>query len=157
MKKFPHRQRGITMVESLVALVVLSVGLLGIAGLYVTSLRTGRTAMLRTQAVSLVSDMGDRIRANGRAQAAYDLASYGGAPAEHDCVVNANCSAAELAEDDLARWIARVDATMPGPVANVEYFGVAGQPDRYRITLSWQEASESFSYQANALLIPAVP
>ena len=47
-------QRGITMVESLVALVVLSIGLLGIASLYVTSLRTGRTALIRTQAVSLV-------------------------------------------------------------------------------------------------------
>ncbi|MGE0581484.1 MAG: type IV pilus modification protein PilV [Steroidobacteraceae bacterium] len=153
------RQRGFTMVESLVALVVLSVGLLGIAGLYVTSLRTGRTAMIRTQAVNLVSDMGDRIRANGRGRAAYATATYSGGPVEHDCVVNANCSGAELAEDDLARWIASVDATLPGPVATVEFTPAAatGLPDQFQISLTWQEARESFSYQTSTFLIPVTP
>ena len=64
----PRRNiRGITMVESLVALVVTSVGMLGIAGLYVTGIKAGRSALLRTQAVNLASDMADRIRANRRA------------------------------------------------------------------------------------------
>ncbi len=157
----PHRtrQRGFTMVESLVALVVLSVGLLGIAGLYVTSLRTGRTALIRTQAVNLVSDMGDRIRANGRARGAYATAVYSGGPVEHDCVVNANCTAAELAEDDLARWITSVDATLPSPVATVAYTAAAatGLPDQFQISLTWQEASEAFSYQTSTFLIPVTP
>ena len=56
-----RRERGITMVESLVALVILSVGMLGIAGLYVTGIKAGRSALLRTQAVNLASDMADRI------------------------------------------------------------------------------------------------
>ena len=57
-------QRGFSLIEVLVALVVLSIGMLGIAALYVDSLRSGRTAIHRTQAVILVSDMAERIRAN---------------------------------------------------------------------------------------------
>jgi type IV pilus assembly protein PilV len=152
-------QRGFTMVESLVALVVLSVGLLGIAGLYVTSLRTGRTAMIRTQAVNLVSDMGDRIRANGLARGAYDTAVYSGGPAERYCVVTANCTAAQLAEDDLSRWITSVDAALPGPVATVAFTpaAAAGLPDQYQISLTWQEANESYSYQTSTFLVPVTP
>ena len=156
----PQAQRGITMVESIVALVVLSIGLLGIAGMYVMSLQTGRTAMLRTQAVNLVSDLGDRIRANGRAGNAYDLATYGGAPAEHDCVVTANCTAAELAEDDLARWLQNVDDALPtGVDAQVVFTPAAavGLPEQYRIDLSWREASEDFSYGSSTFLIAAAP
>ena len=153
------RQRGITMVESLVALVVLAVGLLGIASLYVTSLQTGRTALIRTQAVNLVSDMGDRIRANGLARAAYDTDTYGGAPGVQNCVVTANCAAATLAQDDLARWIAAVQATLPSPVATVTFIpaAAAGRPDQYQINVQWQETAEQFNYQASTFLIPVQP
>jgi type IV pilus assembly protein PilV len=43
------RQQGFTMVEVLVALVVLAIGLLGIAALYLNSLQAGRTAIYRTR------------------------------------------------------------------------------------------------------------
>lgn len=56
--------RGMSLVEVLVALVVLSVGLLGIAQLLVYGMRTSHAALLRTQAVNLVADMAERIRAN---------------------------------------------------------------------------------------------
>ena len=155
-------QRGLSMVESLVALVVLSIGLLGIASLYVTSLRTGRTALIRTQAVSLVSDLGDRIRANSRANttapAAYDLATYGGAPVTHGCVSASNCSADQLAEDDLSHWLDNVNASLPGPVAQVVVTrGGPGLPDQYDIQLTWQEASENFNYRASTFVIAATP
>jgi len=153
------RQRGITMVESLVALVVLAVGLLGIASLYVTSLQTGRTALIRTQAVNLVSDMGDRIRANGLAGDAYDTDEYAGAPAVQNCVVTSNCNAATLAQDDLARWIEAVEATLPSPVATVTFIAAAaaGRPDQYQINVQWQETTEQFNYQASTFLVPVQP
>ena len=56
--------KGFTLVEVLVALVVMSVGMLGIAALYLEGLRAGRTALYRTTAVNLAADMADRIRAN---------------------------------------------------------------------------------------------
>ena len=97
-----HRQRGISMVESLVALVVIAVGMLGIAGLYLSSLQASRSAKLRSHAVELASSIADRIRANREAAAAYATDTYGGAPAEHDCET-ARCTPDELAEDDLAQ------------------------------------------------------
>ena len=71
------RTGGFSIVEALVALVVLSVGMLGIAALYVESLRAGRSAVYHTQAVNLAADMADRIRANRMAgAAAWALAAF---------------------------------------------------------------------------------
>ncbi len=165
------RERGVTMVESLVALVVLSIGLLGIAGLFVESLRSSRTALLRTHAVNLAGDIADRILANGNARDAYDTATYAGAPALRGCAptaadVGINCSIAELAEDDLARWQAAVSDALPAPAdpataAVVDYTGAAnpGRPDRYRITIAWQEPgiNEPYSYSTELVMMPRPP
>lgn len=150
---------GMGLIEVLVALLVLSIGMLGVALIFVTDLRSSRTALLRTQAVNLVSDMADRIRANLGARAAYAMASYGGAPTEQGCASTAapgsgnNCSVAQLAQDDLARWQSAVRIALPATPAgvreaDVEYF--AGIPDRYLVTVTWQEPSEPqpFSHQA---------
>ncbi len=57
-------QRGVTMLEILIAVMVLSVGLLGVAGLQTTNLRNSQSAHQRTMAVLLASGMAERIRAN---------------------------------------------------------------------------------------------
>ena len=138
-------QRGVTMVEALVALVIISIGMLGIAGLYVSGIKAGRSALLRTQAVNLASDMADRIRANRRAQAAYDIDAYAGDPVEQGCVGDA-CTPAELAEDDLSRWKAAVEASLPGrPLATVDVQFTdqpGGDADRYAVSVTWHEAGE---------------
>lgn len=140
-----RKQSGITMIEALVALVILSVGMLGIAGLYVSGVKAGRSALLRTQAVNLASDMADRIRANRRATDAYDMETYGGEPEDQGCINDA-CTADELAEDDLFRWKAAVEATLPGrPLPEVDVELLAEDPletDRYLVTVSWHEAGE---------------
>jgi type IV pilus assembly protein PilV len=162
------RLAGFSLVESLVALLVLSIGLLGIAGLFVESVRNSRTALLRTQAINLVGDMADRIRANATARAAYDIDNYGGEPAERNCApgpvdAGGNCSMTALAEDDLARWVAAVRAALPAlgdepPLAEVQYFApaAAGAPERYLITVSWLEPGEDepFSYRSDVLIVP---
>src|SRR5690606_4205963 len=80
MTMLPRRMHGFTLVESLVSLVVLSVGMIGIAALYTQGLGAGRTAQYRSLAVNLVADMADRIRANRLA-----LGAYAGAAADNDC------------------------------------------------------------------------
>lgn len=59
-----HSMRGMTLVEVLVSLVVISVGLLGVVALQAVSLRNGQTSYLRTQATVLADDIIDRMRAN---------------------------------------------------------------------------------------------
>jgi type IV pilus assembly protein PilV len=147
-----RRQRGLTMVESLVALVVLSTGMLGIASLYVASLRAERNALVRTQAVYLVSDMVDRIRANAVARSAYDSGSYAGGPADKGCVTKNNCSTTALAEDDLHHWI-EAAKKLPGyRKAEVTFTAAAsaGQPDDYRVRVEWMEAGDAAATGANA-------
>ncbi len=70
-----RRNGGFTLVEAMVALIVLSVGLLGIAALYVETLRANRTSLHRTEAVNLATDIADRMRSNRLPADAYACAS----------------------------------------------------------------------------------
>lgn len=135
----PRRQRGFNLVEVLVALVILAVGLLGIAALYLDSLRTGRTAIYRTQAINLAADMGDRIRSNRTAGTGYELGFDDDAPATvANCESTAGCSADQMAQNDLARWRALAELLLPEGESQIEV--TAGTPSVYVISLRWTEA-----------------
>lgn len=139
----PAAARGVTMIEALVALVLLSVGMLGIATLYLTTLHAARSAISRMQAVNLVTDLADRIRANRTAGAA-----YAGAAANNNCIGSAlgavTCTPAQMAANDLFQWQAMVTANgilTGAPVSLVTF--VAGAPNTYTISLTWTEAREA--------------
>ena len=66
------RDRGFTLVESLIALLLLSVGMLGAGGMLVSGLRAHADALRQVAATNLARDMADRIRANPRGRADYD-------------------------------------------------------------------------------------
>jgi type IV pilus assembly protein PilV len=135
------RQRGITIVESLVALVVLSVGMLGIASLYITSLKANRSALVRTQAVNLAADIADRIRANRGGKADYETSGYEGGPEGQDCST-ASCTPSQIAENDLSLWEANITKYLPnGATGTVAFAPQASstQPNTYTITVEWPE------------------
>ena len=68
-------KRGFTLLEVLIALLIFSLGLMGLAGLLTTSVKTNHSAYLRTQAIFLAQSMADRMRANplGLWHAKYNL------------------------------------------------------------------------------------
>jgi type IV pilus assembly protein PilV len=138
-------QSGFTMVEVLVALVVLAIGLLGIAALYLNSLQAGRTAIYRTEAVTLASDLADPIRMNRTAEAAYN-ATYGTATtAVGACATTAGCTDAQLATTDLADWKAAIAQRLPdgeGEVTVTAPTGV-GEPATYVVSIRWSEVGEA--------------
>jgi type IV pilus assembly protein PilV len=134
LNRFASRQRGFTLVESLVAMVVISVGMLGIAAMYVEGLRASRTSVYRTIAIELASDLADRIRANATA-----LGAYAGAGANNNCVNGgADCTPAQLAADDLFWWNAGVQTRLPGGATVVNFVNGA-ITDTYTIVISWSE------------------
>lgn len=150
MKTHPS-QAGFGIVEVMVALVVLAVGMLGIASLYVTTLRSSSTAVSRMHAVFQVSDLADRIRANRWARASY----ADGAPAMKDC--SANCNRADMALNDLFLWDRQVDALFPTNNWDVQYqAGAANTPDTYTITLNWVEpqSNEQLTYALTIQIDP---
>lgn len=132
---------GFTLVEVLIALIILSVGMLGIAGLYVHSMQAGRTSMFRHHAVTLAGDVGDRIRANPRAGPAYALAG-----ANNNCVAGGvNCSPGQMAANDIYLWDQQAADTLPNGTVTVVYDN-AVLPPTYQITVAWTEPGENLSY-----------
>jgi type IV pilus assembly protein PilV len=143
-----HTQRGFGLVESLVALIVVSVGMIGIAVLYGQGLSASRTALNRTQAVNLAADMADRVRANRRGGA-----SYGGAGGDNDCDAG-DCTTAELAAHDVWEWEALVEALLPDGVGTVDYAGTT--PPTYTISVQWQEPVGGAQELEIAVRVPAL-
>ncbi len=94
--------RGITLTETLVAVLVMSAGALGLAGLQAESLGAGREANARSVAVQRALDMLDRIRAN-RAVPAGEFAVGRGPPVFQDCL-HVPCGPGEMARFDVAMW-----------------------------------------------------
>jgi type IV pilus assembly protein PilV len=127
-------QAGFSLIEAMVSLVVVSVGMIGIASLYGQGLGASRTALSRTQAVNLTADMADRIRANRQGGAA-----YGGAAANNNCDPGGgvNCTPAQMAAHDLFVWGNLVAQQLPNGIGVVQY--AAGVPPNYTIQVSWQE------------------
>jgi type IV pilus assembly protein PilV len=138
-------QSGFTMVEVLVALVVLAIGLLGIAALYLNSLQAGRTAVYRTEAVTLAADLADRIRMNRTAQGAYATLFADAEVAVPACSTTGGCSDADLAATDLSTWKASIAQLLPngqGQVA-VTLPVAIGEPTTYVVTVRWAEVGEA--------------
>ena len=135
------RQRGFSLVEVLIALIIMSVGMLGIAGLYVQSMQAGRTSMFRHQAVTLAGDVADRIRANPRAGIAY--AGFG---ADHNCIDGGvDCNEAQMAANDILIWDQEALDSLPNGDVIVA-FDNAVNPPLYTITVQWTEPGEVLNY-----------
>mgnify|MGYP003574349932 FL=1 len=134
-------QRGFSLIEVLIALIVMSVGMLGIAGLYVQSLQAGRTSMFRHQAVALAGDVADRIRANPTAGISYVDANG----ADNGCVAaGVDCDAAGMALHDVWLWKQQAGNSLPGSAATgggdvTVAFDDTVTPPLYTITVSWEE------------------
>jgi len=133
-----RRQTGFSLVEVLITLVIMSVGMLGIAGLYVQSMQAGRTSLFRHHAVTLAGDVADRIRANPTAAAAYTAP----AGADNNCVLGGvNCNPAQMAANDILLWRAQAASTLPGGDVTI-IFNNAVNPPTYQITVSWSEPGQ---------------
>ena len=135
------RVGGFTLVEVLIALAIMSVGMLGIAGLYVHSLQAGRTSIFRHHAVTLAGDIADRIRANPRAGAAYGLAG-----ANNACVDGGvNCTSPQMAANDIFLWDQQASDALPDGTVTV-IFDSTVAPPTYQITVAWTEPRENMTY-----------
>jgi type IV pilus assembly protein PilV len=108
-------QRGFSMIEVLVSLLVLSIGLLGLAMLQVQGLKFNSDAYVRTQATILAYDLMDRMRANNKAA---EAGSY--TVAIPTAAVTGCCtSGADRAKQDLYEWYGTLTTTLPGASATI--------------------------------------
>ncbi len=117
------RTRGFSMIEVLVAVLVLSVGLLGMAALMATSMRNAHSANQRTQATNLAYDIIDSMRTNLPNAMRYHLPAYSNAAALCPVGTNRTARAYPVATQphahDMNRWLQEVCYTLPNGQARV--------------------------------------
>ena len=144
-----HSHGGFTIVEAMVALVVLSVGMIGVAALHGQSLSAGRSALYRSVAVMLAADLADRIRANRTGAAA-----YAGAPAAGGCGPDggSRCSPEAMAAHDLHLWDRQVRDTLPNGQWEVSYDGAAN-PRVYTIDVLWDDVGAAANPVSHRLVL----
>lgn len=134
----PTRFRGFTLIESLVALLIMSIGLLGVAALQLASLQANHGAFQRTQATFLAQDIVDRMRANRDAAIAgqYDI-EFGDAPPT---------TPSNTAEIDLAAWRNRLVATLPAGASTAATSQPSGEiatdaaTDTITVRIRWDDS-----------------
>ena len=132
---------GFTLIEVLVALVIMSVGMLGIAGLYVHSMQAGRTSILHHHAVTLAGDVADRIRANPTAAAAYTAVG-----ADNNCILGGvDCTPVEMAANDIFIWDQQAVDTLPTGTVTIVFDNTVAPPT-YEITVAWEEPGDQLNY-----------
>jgi type IV pilus assembly protein PilV len=123
----------------MVALFVLGLGILGLAGVQTRMLVEARTGNYRAIAVGLIDDLNNRMLLNRAAAidttgSKYALAWDAAATATKDCVTN-SCSGTDLAQSDLHQWRAALAAALPGGSASI--FVSPTDPLQIGIALGW--------------------
>jgi len=144
--------KGFSLIEVLVALLVLSIGLLGLAALQTTSLKYNTDSYTRTQATLLAYDIIDRMRTNlkGVDAGSYNVTSSTAAskisaydsckasPTGCGCDLSgANCSASNLALFDLGEWYESLAAALPQ--ASTYLATISATSRTVTVTIQWKD------------------
>jgi len=148
-----QQQRGFSLLEMLVALVIFSIGLLAVAGLQTVSKQANYEGLQRTTASHIANGLLEDIRMNGDAINIYRTAdaigggSYGGEPAP-SCATGSECNSAQKAAHDLWFWEQLLDGNMETnggagtgglmlPTLCITGPAVGG-PGIYQVTITWR-------------------
>ena len=129
---------GFTLIEVMVTLLILSVGLLGLAGMIGQSLRFNQGGYTRSQATFLAYDIIDMMRADNNNAANYAVVF---APGTHVCTVNPT-AADNLVNATLGCWHRRIAAELPGGTATVVNDPDGDNTLEYEITMRWTDRGD---------------
>lgn len=167
------KQQGVGLVEIMVALMVFSMGMLGIASLQIITKRSSFEAQQRQEAVLIANDMISRIKNSGLSpaliKAKYDEKDYSAnsiSPPSNpkDCHLN-NCTVNELVDYDLSRWHkniygSSVEAVSGGSVSGlasakgcIDVETISSKTTKVTVTVAWLSMSGMGSAGARACSI----
>lgn len=133
------RHQGFTLIEVLVALIVLGIGLLGIAQMQALSLAYNHSSGLRSQAILQAYDISERIRANPTAT--YD--THNQTAQDNQCAATpanttpSTCNPGQMAQNDLYEWKQDLTNLLPSGTGTITKSG-----STYLIAISWNERSK---------------
>ncbi len=139
--------KGFTLIEVLVAMLVIAIGVLGVAALQFQALKYNHDAYLRSQINVLANDIIDRIRINNA-----NVADYAGNYVIGSTTPGCNETSAPAAANDLNCWRTAVNnALPPGGAANIAQVGTTEQ---YTVTLSWTSRDAAAATQVSYIFQP---
>jgi type IV pilus assembly protein PilV len=144
------RQQGMTLLEVLISVVILAVGMLGIASMLLLSSKADNSSYTKQQAIQSVYNIFDRIRTNSQAaiNGNYNVSNIGtnGLPTSITtpgtaCNVSA-CTASQLATYDTWQWLSRDVSKLPSGSGSITtaLSGVAGNTI-VTVTVQWDDSS----------------
>ena len=114
----PHHSRGFTMLEVLMAIMVITFGLLGLASLYINTLKSTAGSNLRSVATQQAYDISDRIRAN---RLGLNSGFYNNQQGQLNaaCFTTTGCTTQQMAQMDIFAWNELNATSLPGGVGMV--------------------------------------
>ena len=137
-------QRGISLIESLVAIVVMALGILGILGVQMRTLADTQTTVHRAQAIRLIEDLSERMKTNPNALGTINnyVLDFSDEPTPDDDECASGCSYGDQATYDLKLWKQTVRTQLPLGKASV--FLAAGETDdanrrQLGVMVAWRE------------------
>lgn len=139
-------QRGITLIESLIAIVIAALGILGILGVQMRTLTDTSTTVRRAQAIRLIEDLSERMKVNPNALANLNsyVSGFDNKPSPGSCATG--CSPAEQAAYDLAIWKQTVTNSLPLGQASIFLAPGESQAANRRqlgVIISWRENEQA--------------
>jgi type IV pilus assembly protein PilV len=150
MKALGRMARGFTLLEVLVALIILSIGLLGVGALTLNSMKANDSSAMNTQAAILANSIVDNMRANKAAAttspSGYAIAIGAPAPTPGSTCAASNCSAAGLAQEDLCTWKSALAnaKTLPSGDGGISVVstgtGPGGDLTTVTVTIVWDDS-----------------
>lgn len=131
-----EQQQGVALLEVLISMIIVAIGLLGIAQLQIATLRQSTHANFSYQAAQQIYDMADRLRANPVAVAAGSYNAINGIPGSPPSCKSSTCTPTQMATYDASDWNTINAAVLPTGTGTVSG---AGTGSTFRITVSWVE------------------
>jgi type IV pilus assembly protein PilV len=128
-KSVGGKQHGFTLLEVLISMVIVALGLLGLAGLQAVSLKNGNTAYLRSQATLLSHDVVERMRVNRTVALA----------GTYNIAIGATAGGSGVAGTDLSEWKRNLSQSLPAGDGSVAVTGVGGAQGNVQITVQWDD------------------
>lgn len=138
-----QRQRGISLLESLVSLLMLALGVLGLLGVQLRTMTESQTGNSRLIAARLSDDLFERLKSNpgGWATMGNYVVGWGAAPAAGTNCAAANCTVAQKATWEIAQWKTLVGNTLPSGQATV--FVSPSDPRQLGVMIAWRSNERS--------------
>jgi type IV pilus assembly protein PilV len=143
-------QRGMSLIEVLVAMLVVSLGVLALSGMLAAAARFSKTSEFRSVATLLAQDIADRMRANKPAVGLSEYELLNGYDTPHEepgadptCADVTKCSTQELAAIDMAQWSRAIYFSLPEGQGYIAADGAKNPPVAADVWLAWLDPEAS--------------